>query len=160
MSGRSRRAAQVPSSPLRAARKRIASPSRRSMLLTASAISSRERTSGDTSRTSTRAMLLASTRPPGRIARSLNGPPRRARLGRRGAATYLPTRSRPSSGAGATVGATTKEDVMESLGKAAVAEFVATFALIFVGAGAVIVASSGQLDLVGVALAHGLVLAI
>ena len=49
---------------------------------------------------------------------------------------------------------------MESLGKAAAAEFVATFALIFVGAGAVIVASSGQLDLVGVALAHGLVLAI
>jgi aquaporin Z len=49
---------------------------------------------------------------------------------------------------------------MESTGKAAVAEFVATFALIFVGAGAVIVASSGQLDLVGVALAHGLVLAV
>ena len=49
---------------------------------------------------------------------------------------------------------------MESLGKAAVAEFIGTFALIFVGAGAVIVASSGQLDLVGVALAHGLVLAI
>ena len=49
---------------------------------------------------------------------------------------------------------------MESLGKAAVAEFVGTFGLIFVGAGAVIVASSGQLDLVGVALAHGLVLAI
>jgi aquaporin Z len=46
------------------------------------------------------------------------------------------------------------------MGKAAVAEFVATFALIFVGAGAVIVASSGQLDLVGVALAHGLVLAV
>lgn len=49
---------------------------------------------------------------------------------------------------------------MESLGKAAVAEFVATFALIFVGAGAVILYSSGQLDLVGVALAHGLVLAV
>ncbi len=50
---------------------------------------------------------------------------------------------------------------MESLGKAAVAEFVATFALIFVGAGAVITAvGTGQLDLVGVALAHGLVLAI
>jgi aquaporin Z len=49
---------------------------------------------------------------------------------------------------------------MEGLEKAAVAEFVATFALIFVGAGAVIVYSSGQLDLVGVALAHGLVLAI
>jgi MIP family channel proteins len=50
---------------------------------------------------------------------------------------------------------------MDSLGKAAVAEFVATFALIFIGAGAVIQAvGSGQLDLVGVALAHGLVLAI
>ncbi len=50
---------------------------------------------------------------------------------------------------------------MESLGKAAVAEFVATFALIFVGAGAVITAvGTGQLNLVGVALAHGLVLAI
>ncbi len=50
---------------------------------------------------------------------------------------------------------------MESLGKAAVAEFVATFALIFVGAGAVILSTgTGQLDLVGVALAHGLVLAI
>jgi aquaporin Z len=49
---------------------------------------------------------------------------------------------------------------MESLGKAAVAEFIATFALIFVGAGAVIQSSAGNLDLVGVALAHGLVLAI
>lgn len=50
---------------------------------------------------------------------------------------------------------------MDSVGKAAVAEFVATFALIFIGAGAVIQAvGSGQLDLVGVALAHGLVLAI
>jgi MIP family channel proteins len=49
---------------------------------------------------------------------------------------------------------------MEDLGKAAVAEFVATFALIFIGAGAVILSADGQLDLVGVALAHGLVLAI
>lgn len=49
---------------------------------------------------------------------------------------------------------------MESIGKAAVAEFVATFALIFVGAGAVILNANGQLDLTGVALAHGLVLAI
>jgi aquaporin Z len=49
---------------------------------------------------------------------------------------------------------------MESLGKAAVAEFVATFALIFVGAGAVILSASGELDLTGVALAHGLVLAV
>jgi aquaporin Z len=47
---------------------------------------------------------------------------------------------------------------METLGRAAVAEFVATFALVFVGAGAVLLAASGQLDLVGVALAHGLVL--
>jgi MIP family channel proteins len=49
---------------------------------------------------------------------------------------------------------------LESIGKAAVAEFVATFALIFVGAGAVILNANGQLDLTGVALAHGLVLAI
>lgn len=49
---------------------------------------------------------------------------------------------------------------MENTGKAAVAEFVATFALIFVGAGAVVLNANGQLDLTGVALAHGLVLAI
>jgi aquaporin Z len=48
---------------------------------------------------------------------------------------------------------------VESTGKAAVAEFVATFALIFIGAGAVIAVSLG-LNLTGVALAHGLVLAI
>jgi MIP family channel proteins len=47
-----------------------------------------------------------------------------------------------------------------STGKAAVAEFVATFALVFVGAGALILNANGQLDLTGVALAHGLVLAI
>jgi aquaporin TIP len=49
---------------------------------------------------------------------------------------------------------------LESTGKAAVAEFVSTFALIFIGAGAVILNANGQLDLTGVALAHGLVLAI
>ena len=49
---------------------------------------------------------------------------------------------------------------METVGRAAVAEFVATFALTFVGAGAVILGAQGQLDLVGIALAHGLVLAI
>src|SRR5919106_4434041 len=49
---------------------------------------------------------------------------------------------------------------METLGRAAVAEFVATFALVFIGAGAVVLAATGQLDLVGVALAHGLVLAV
>ena len=48
---------------------------------------------------------------------------------------------------------------MESTGKAAVAEFVTTFALIFIGAGAVIAVSLG-LNLTGVALAQGLVLAI
>lgn len=49
---------------------------------------------------------------------------------------------------------------METTGKALVAEFVGTFALIFVGAGAVVLNAAGVLDLVGVALAHGLVLAI
>ena len=49
---------------------------------------------------------------------------------------------------------------MESNGKAAVAEFVATFALVFIGAGAVIVSFGADVGLVGIALAHGLVLAI
>jgi aquaporin TIP len=49
---------------------------------------------------------------------------------------------------------------VENIGKAAVAEFVATFALIFIGAGSVIANANGALDLTGVALAHGLVLAI
>ena len=49
---------------------------------------------------------------------------------------------------------------MENTGKAVLAEFVGTFALIFFGAGSVILALNGQLDLVGVALAHGLVIAI
>ncbi len=47
---------------------------------------------------------------------------------------------------------------MENTAKAAVAEFIATFALIFVGAGAVIMNANGQLDLTGVALASGFVL--
>jgi glycerol uptake facilitator-like aquaporin len=42
----------------------------------------------------------------------------------------------------------------------AVAEFVATFTLIFIGAGAVVLNAAGNLDLTGVALAHGLALAI
>jgi MIP family channel proteins len=42
--------------------------------------------------------------------------------------------------------------------RAAVAEFIATFALVFIGAGAVILNASGQLDLTGVALANGFVL--
>lgn len=49
---------------------------------------------------------------------------------------------------------------MESTGRAAVAEFVATFGLVFIGASAVILSASGVLDLTGVALAHGLVLAV
>jgi MIP family channel proteins len=49
---------------------------------------------------------------------------------------------------------------VERLGRAVVAEFVATFALIFIGAGAVIQYNSGKLDLTGVAFAQGLVLAI
>ncbi len=49
---------------------------------------------------------------------------------------------------------------MEDLNRAVVAEFIGTFALIFFGAGAVILAGNGQLDLVGVALAHGLVIAV
>jgi aquaporin TIP len=47
---------------------------------------------------------------------------------------------------------------LESTGKAAIADFVATFALIFIGAGAALLYSADRLDLTGVALAHGLVL--
>ena len=49
---------------------------------------------------------------------------------------------------------------MEDSGKAAIAEFIGTFALIFFGAGSVVLYLNGQLDLVGVALAHGLVIAV
>lgn len=50
---------------------------------------------------------------------------------------------------------------MESTSKAAVAEFIATFALIFIGAGSVVMAVNGLgSGLVGVALAHGIVLAV
>jgi MIP family channel proteins len=49
---------------------------------------------------------------------------------------------------------------VETTGRALVAEFVGTFALILIGAGAVVLNAAGSLDLVGVALAHGLVLAI
>jgi aquaporin TIP len=49
---------------------------------------------------------------------------------------------------------------VESVGKASVAEFVASFALIFAGAGAVIAQANGRLDLTGVALAQGLMFAV
>ena len=49
---------------------------------------------------------------------------------------------------------------VEDTPKAAVAEFVGTFALIFFGAGSVTLYLNGQLDLVGVALANGLVVAV
>ena len=39
---------------------------------------------------------------------------------------------------------------MENTGRAAVAEFVATFGLVFIGASAVILSASGVLDLTGV----------
>ncbi|MEP6476173.1 MAG: aquaporin [Actinomycetota bacterium] len=48
---------------------------------------------------------------------------------------------------------------MRSVGRAAAAEFVASFALIVVGAGAVIAQANGRLDLTGVALANGLIFA-
>lgn len=44
--------------------------------------------------------------------------------------------------------------------KVAVAEFVATFTLVFIGAGAVVLYNAGNLDLTGVALAQGLALAV
>jgi aquaporin Z len=49
---------------------------------------------------------------------------------------------------------------MESIGKAAVAEFVATLALIFIGTAAVAMSGAAGSGLVGIALAHGIVLAV
>jgi len=51
---------------------------------------------------------------------------------------------------------------MKTIGEQAVAEFVGTLALVFIGAGSVVIAianGDGYLGLIGVALAHGLVLA-
>ena len=47
---------------------------------------------------------------------------------------------------------------MDNVGKASIAEFVGTFALIFFGAGAIVM--TGNSDLVAIALAHGLAIAI
>jgi len=47
---------------------------------------------------------------------------------------------------------------MEDTGKAAVAEFIGTFALIFFGAGTII--ATGNTDQLAIALAHGLTIAI
>jgi len=51
---------------------------------------------------------------------------------------------------------------MKAIREAAVAEFIGTFALCFIGAGAVCVdrLSSGSLGLLGIAIAHGTVLAV
>jgi len=49
---------------------------------------------------------------------------------------------------------------VEKTAQQAAAEFIATFTLIFIGAGASIMAHAGASDLIGVALAHGLALAI
>lgn len=47
---------------------------------------------------------------------------------------------------------------MNKLLKPAVAELIGTFALVWIGAGAVVMAAQGKSNLIGVALAHGLVL--
>jgi len=44
--------------------------------------------------------------------------------------------------------------------KAAIAELIGTFAVVFFGAGSVVLYLNGQLDLVGVALAHGLAMGV
>ena len=54
--------------------------------------------------------------------------------------------------------ASSKGGYVDNVGKAAVAEFIGTFALIFFGAGAIIM--TGGQDLVAIALAHGLAIAI
>ncbi len=47
---------------------------------------------------------------------------------------------------------------MNKVLKPAIAELIGTFALTFIGAGAVVMAAQGKSNLIGVALAHGIVL--
>jgi MIP family channel proteins len=49
---------------------------------------------------------------------------------------------------------------MRTIGEQVLAEVIGTFALVFIGAGAVVIAAAGASTLLGVALAHGLVLAV
>lgn len=49
---------------------------------------------------------------------------------------------------------------MEKAGQKAFAEFMGAFALTFIGAGAVVMSSQGDAGLLGIALAHGIVLAV
>jgi MIP family channel proteins len=53
-----------------------------------------------------------------------------------------------------------KEKRLESIGRASVAEFVATFGLVFIGAGTGMMIGGDTAGLIGVALAHGIVLAV
>jgi aquaporin TIP len=72
-----------------------------------------------------------------------------------------PRRSLPRKAGSATVSAArlaSKGGYVENVGKAAVAEFIGTFALIFFGAGSIIM--TGGQNLVAIALAHGLAIAI
>src|SRR3954447_17481400 len=57
-------------------------------------------------------------------------------------------------------GGGSKEGDVGKAGQQAVAAFIATFTQIFIGAGSSILYATKQVDLVGVALAHGLALAI
>jgi len=50
--------------------------------------------------------------------------------------------------------------ILKSIWQQSIAEFVGTFALIFIGAGSVIVAGGTGIGILGIAVAHGLVLAI
>jgi MIP family channel proteins len=49
---------------------------------------------------------------------------------------------------------------MENIGRRFLAELVGTFAFVFVGAGSIVAVQGGQKDLVAIALAHGLALAV
>ena len=50
--------------------------------------------------------------------------------------------------------------MVNDFGRKLTAEFIGTFALIFMGAGSIIVFGGGQADIVAIALAHGLAIAL
>src|SRR5207245_953491 len=110
----------------------------------ASASSTRDEGSGETSNASTSASYQRDLRC----------------FARQRVCTRLTWRSPGRSSATLALGSVRREADVDETAKGMVAEFVATFALILIGGAASILAANGQLDLTGVALAHGLVLAI
>src|SRR6266516_1118272 len=145
-SGRSRHATRIPPTPSSASRNSSPSPRARGIPATASPASSRAWGSGDTRRTFTRLILSAG---PG--SGPHHGPPP---LGISSAGRGGPGGVRARRFA-------TQGGMVERIWERATAEFFGTLALIFIGAGSVVILQGRDpASLVGIALATGIVLAV